>query len=119
MYIDTDSISVNNYTSLFSPNALLISLLEQCTADLLTVHYCKLWNKRRGFLTYQYIVWEHWSDTREFITRSADLLNRGMRVLLQQSIYHVSIVYTCNTYFVMHWSIWFIPWFQVNTRIQY
>jgi len=26
-------------------------------------------------------------------------------VLLQQSIEHVSIVYTCNTYFVMHWSI--------------
>jgi len=26
-------------------------------------------------------------------------------MLLQQSIEHVSIVYTCNTYFVMHWSI--------------
>ena len=26
-------------------------------------------------------------------------------VLLQQSLYSVSIVYTCNTYFVMHWSI--------------
>jgi len=30
-------------------------------------------------------------------------------MLLQQSIEHVSIVYTCNTYFAMHWSMWFIP----------
>jgi len=28
--------------------------------------------------------------------------------LLQQSIEHVSIVYTCNTYFVIHWSMLFI-----------
>jgi len=26
-------------------------------------------------------------------------------VLLQQSIEHVSIVYTCSTYSVMHWSM--------------
>jgi len=26
-------------------------------------------------------------------------------MLLQQSIEHVSIVYTRNTYFVMHWSM--------------
>jgi len=26
-------------------------------------------------------------------------------MLLQQSIENVSIVYTCNTYFVMHWSM--------------
>jgi len=26
-------------------------------------------------------------------------------MLLQQSIEQVSIVYTCNTYFVMHWSM--------------
>jgi len=26
-------------------------------------------------------------------------------MLLQQSIEHVSIVYTCNTYFVMNWSV--------------
>jgi len=25
-------------------------------------------------------------------------------MLFQQSIKHVSIVYTCNTYFVTHWS---------------
>jgi len=30
-------------------------------------------------------------------------------MLLQQSKEHMSIVYTCNTYFVMHWSMWFIP----------
>jgi len=30
-------------------------------------------------------------------------------MLLQQSIEHVSIVYTCNTYFGMHWSLWFSP----------
>jgi len=29
-------------------------------------------------------------------------------VLLQWSIECVSIVYTCNTYFEMHWSMWFI-----------
>jgi len=26
-------------------------------------------------------------------------------MLLQKSIEHVSIVYTCNTYFVLHWSV--------------
>jgi len=26
-------------------------------------------------------------------------------MLLQHSIEHKSIVYTCNTYFVMHWSM--------------
>jgi len=26
-------------------------------------------------------------------------------MLLQQIIEHVSIVYTCNTYFAMHWSM--------------
>jgi len=26
-------------------------------------------------------------------------------MLLQQSIGHVSILYTCNTYFVMYWSV--------------
>jgi len=29
-------------------------------------------------------------------------------MLLQQSIEHVPIVYTCYTYFVMHWSMLFI-----------
>jgi len=29
-------------------------------------------------------------------------------MLLQQSIDYVSIEYTCNTYFVMHWSMLFI-----------
>jgi len=29
-------------------------------------------------------------------------------VILKQSIEHVSIVNTCNTYFVMHWSMLFI-----------
>jgi len=26
-------------------------------------------------------------------------------MLLQQSREHMSIVYTCNTYFVLHWSM--------------
>jgi len=26
-------------------------------------------------------------------------------MLFQQSIEHMSIVYTCNTYFVLHWSM--------------
>jgi len=30
-------------------------------------------------------------------------------VVLKQIIYIVSIVYTCNTNFVMHWSMLFIP----------
>jgi len=30
-------------------------------------------------------------------------------MLLQHSIEHVSIEYTCNTYVVMLWSMWFIP----------
>ena len=40
-------------------------------------------------------------------------------VLLQQSIKHDSIVYTCITYFAMHWSMLFISQFQVNIRLQY
>jgi len=38
-------------------------------------------------------------------------------MLLQQSIKH--IVYTCNTYFVMHWSMLFIREYLVNVLIQY
>jgi len=30
-------------------------------------------------------------------------------VLLQQRIEHMSIEYTCNTYFAMHWYMLFIP----------
>jgi len=37
-------------------------------------------------------------------------------MLLQPIIEHVSIVYTCNTYFVMHWSI---LEYLVNGLIQY
>jgi len=40
-------------------------------------------------------------------------------MLLQQSIEPVPNVYTCITYFSMHWSMLFIPQFQVNFRIQY
>jgi len=40
-------------------------------------------------------------------------------MLLQQSIEHVSIVYICYTYFVMHWSMLFIQESLVNVRIQY
>jgi len=39
-------------------------------------------------------------------------------MLLQQSIEHVSIVYTCNIYFVMCWSMWFIREYMVNVLIQ-
>ena len=50
-------------------------------------------------------VWEHWPDTHECITQTVELWYRWIKsvVLLQQSIKHVSIVYTCNTHFVMHW----------------
>jgi len=40
-------------------------------------------------------------------------------MLLQQNIEHVSIVHTCNTYFVMHWSMLFIQEYLVNVLIQY
>jgi len=40
-------------------------------------------------------------------------------MLLQQSIEHVSIVYTCTTYSVTHWSILFIGEYLVNVLIQY
>ena len=40
-------------------------------------------------------------------------------MLLQQSVEHVSIVYTCNTYFVMHWSMLFIRQYLVSVLIQY
>ena len=40
-------------------------------------------------------------------------------MLLQQKKEHVSIVYTCNTYFVMHWSKKFIWEYLVNVLIQY
>ena len=39
-------------------------------------------------------------------------------MLLQRSIEHVSIVYTCNTYFVMHWSMQFIREYLVNGVLQ-
>jgi len=39
-------------------------------------------------------------------------------MLLQQNIEHVSIVYTCNTYFVMHWSMLFIREYLVNVLTQ-
>jgi len=40
-------------------------------------------------------------------------------MLLQQSKENVSIVNTCNTYFVLYWSVWFIWEFLVNVLIQY
>jgi len=40
-------------------------------------------------------------------------------MLLQQSIEHMSIVYTCNTYIVMQWSVYFIRLYLVNVLIQY
>jgi len=40
-------------------------------------------------------------------------------MFLQQSIEHVSIVYTCNTYFVMHLFMLFIQEYLVNVLIQY
>jgi len=40
-------------------------------------------------------------------------------MLLQQSIEHVSIVYTCTTYFAMRLSMSFIQQCLVNVCIQY
>jgi len=39
-------------------------------------------------------------------------------MLLQQSIEHVTIVYTCIIYFVIHWSMWFIWEYLVKVLIQ-
>jgi len=39
-------------------------------------------------------------------------------MLLQQSLEHVPIVYTCNTYVVMHWSVLFIRECVVNVLVQ-
>jgi len=39
------------------------------------------------------------------LVNSLHRLLNSIVMLLQQSIKHVSIVYTCNTYFVMHWSM--------------
>jgi len=38
---------------------------------------------------------------------------------IQQSTEHVSILYTCITYFVMHWSMLFIWEYLVDVFIQY
>jgi len=53
------------------------------------------------------IEWEHRPDTREIITQTVELGGLECRVIptFQQSIKHVSIVYTCNTYFAIHWSM--------------
>ena len=52
------------------------------------------------------IIYKHWPDTREFITRTVELWNRWIKLsCYYNSIYLVSIVYTCNTYVVMHWSM--------------
>ena len=40
-------------------------------------------------------------------------------MLVQRSIEHVSIEYTCNTYFVMHRCMSFIWDYLVNVVIQY
>ena len=53
-----------------------------------------------------FIAWEHWPDTCEYIT-SAEIEIGGLVLLHQRIEEHVSIVYTCNTYFVMLWSMWF------------
>jgi len=41
------------------------------------------------------------------------------RVIITESIKPVSILYTCITYFAMHWSMLLTPYFQLNIRIQY
>ena len=77
-----------------------------------------------------FFAWKHWPDTHVFITRPVKLWNRWVRLKLwnrwvrlscyiQQSIEHVSIVYTCITYFVMHWFVWFIREYLVNVLMQY
>ena len=40
-------------------------------------------------------------------------------IKLQNFIYQVSIEFTCNTHFVMHWSMYYFSYFQVNIHIQY
>jgi len=40
-------------------------------------------------------------------------------VITTEYIYLVSIVYTCNTYFVMHWSMPFIREYLVTVFIHY
>jgi len=47
-----------------------------------------------------YIVYEHWPDTREVITQTVELWNRWVRLSCYYNREHVSIVYTCNTYFI-------------------
>ena len=39
--------------------------------------------------------------------------------VITTSIEHVSIVYTCNTYFVIHWSRLLFREYLVNVLIQY
>ena len=52
------------------------------------------------------IVYKHWSVTREFIKRTVELWKRWIRLsCYYNKNRHVSIVYKCNTYFVMHWSL--------------
>ena len=51
-------------------------------------------------------VYTHWPDTCEFITQTVEFWNRWIRLsCIELSIDHVSIVYTCNTCFVKHWSM--------------
>ena len=76
--------------------------------------FCLCWLRRVEIVS---IVYKHWPDSHGFITRTMELWNRWIR-LSQQSVEHVSIVYTCNTYFVMHWSMQFIREYLVNGVLQ-
>jgi len=40
-------------------------------------------------------------------------------MLLEKSKEHVYIVYTCNTYFAVHWSMKLIQKYLVNVLLQY
>ena len=52
------------------------------------------------------IALEHWPDIREFITRSAEFGKTvGLECCVISRVYLMHMVYTCNTYFVMHWSM--------------
>jgi len=46
-------------------------------------------------------------------------VDKTVTLLQQSNIEHVSIVYTSNTCFVMHWSMLFIQECLVNVLIQY
>ena len=101
LYVAYFCVCVNGFSTHYARIMQLLQILWSnkneyltCTCFLCVHFYGHIINN----IFHNKIAWKHWPDTCEFITQTVELWNRWIRLvmLLQQSIEHVSIVYTCN-----------------------